>query len=415
MSGLGVFDPGLYENGDPWTSGLPLALFAELRDERPCFWQSLEDEPMFVKGVWVVTRYEDVVRIIRDTARFSNKAGTSVRQFDPTITERGGRPTMVSMDGAEHQRNRTVTSRLFSPRAVNAFAEQFRAIAGRIVERALDKGRIDFITDLACYMPLDAISDMIGIPEEDRGQVLAWTNMVTVPLDPHFTPSQEEFMAALEGLWDYGLKLCNHRRSSPDGGVMSAISEGHADGRLSDADVSGYMLQLAAAGNETTRNAIAFGLHALLLRPDQMALLRAQAGTMPETAIEEMLRWSAPTIHTVRLALEDVELHGQKIRAGDSIALMLGSANFDTAKFHRPEQFNVMRSPNEHVAFGTAAHTCLGIHVARLELKVMFEELLRRAPTIALDGEVKFVRDNLIHGVRMMPLVLSRGSARAAA
>src|SRR5258707_4618327 len=178
---------------------------------------------MFVKGVWVVSRYDDVVRIIRDTARFSNKAGTSVRQFDPTIPERGGKPTMVSMDGAEHQRNRTVTSRLFSPRAVNAFTDQFRAIAARIVERALDIGRIDFITDLACYMPLDAVSDMLGIPDEDREQVLAWTNMITVPLDPHFTPSEAEFMEALEGLWSYGLKLSNLRRAEPDGGVMSAI------------------------------------------------------------------------------------------------------------------------------------------------------------------------------------------------
>jgi cholest-4-en-3-one 26-monooxygenase len=415
MSGLGVLDPSLYENGDPWKSGLPLELFEELRRDRPCYWQSLEDEPMFVPGVWVVSRYEDVVRIIRDTGRFSNQAGTSVRQFDPTIPARGGKPTMVSMDGAEHQRNRTVTSRLFSPRAVNAYADNFRGIAARIVERVLDKGRIDFITDLACYMPLDAISAMLGIPEEDREQVLAWTNMFTVPLDPHYTPTPEVFMAALHNLWSYGLQLSNYRRANPDDSVMSAIAEGNADGRLSDDDVSGYMLQLAAAGNETTRNAIAFGLHALLLRPDQMALLRAQGGEMPTTAIEEMLRWSAPTIHTVRLAREDVELHGQTIRAGDSLALLLGSANFDPAQFDRPEQFNIMRSPNEHVAFGTAAHTCLGIHVARLELKVMFEELLRRAPAIELAGEVKFVRDNLIHGVRTMPLILSRETARAAA
>jgi cytochrome P450 len=185
--------------------------------------------------------------------------------------------------------------------------------------------------------------------------------------------------------------------------------------RLTEQEFGSFFILLVAAGNETTRNAIAFGLHALLLRPDQMALLRAQGGEMPVSAVEEMLRWSAPTIHTVRLAREDVEIHGQKIKAGDPLALLLGSANFDPAQFDRPEQFNIMRSPNEHVAFGTAAHTCLGIHVARLELKVMFEELLKRAPAIELAGEVKFVRDNLIHGVRTMPLVLSREPARAAA
>jgi cytochrome P450 len=415
MSGLGPLDPGFYETGDGWTADLPLDLFAELRNERPCYWQSLEDEPAFLKGVWVISRYDDIVRIIRDTARFSNKAGTSVRQFDPTIPARGGKPTMVSMDGAEHQRNRTVTSRLFSPRAINAYAEHFRVIAARIIERALDKGRIDFITDLACYMPLDAISDMIGIPPEDREQVLTWTNMITVPLDPHYTPSHEEFMGALEGLWNYGNKLCDYRLANPDDSVMSAIAQGRTDGRLSDADVSGYMLQLAAAGNETTRNAIAFGLHALLLRPEQMALLRAQGGVMPESAVEEILRWSSPALHTVRLAKEDVELHGQTIRAGDPIALLLPSANFDPAKFDGPDEFDLLRSPNEHVAFGIASHICLGMHAARLELKVMFEELLRRVPSITLDGEVEFVRDNLIHGVRTMPLILSREPARAVA
>jgi cholest-4-en-3-one 26-monooxygenase len=408
MMGLGLFDPDLYAKGDPWQSGLPLDLFAELRDERPCYWQPLKDEPLFIDGVWVVTRYADIVSIIRDTARFSTKAGTSVRRFDPTVAECGGKPSMMSMDGARHRNNRTVTNRLFSLRAINAFEDRFRAIATRLIEQALDMGRIDFVTDVARYMPLEAVSELLGIAPEDREQVLAWTNMITVPLDPHFTPTRNDFQAALDGLWGYGLELSERRLEKPDDGVMTAIAKGRADGRLTDDEVCGYMLQLAAAGNETTRNAIAFGLHALLLRPEQMALLRGLEGTMPESAIEEILRWSAPTIHTVRLALEDLELHGETIRAGEPVALVLGSGNFDPAKFERPEVFDVMRSPNEHIAFGTAAHTCLGLHVARLELKVMFEQLLRLCPSIGLDGDVEFVRDNLIHGVRKMPLKVSR-------
>jgi cholest-4-en-3-one 26-monooxygenase len=175
------------------------------------------------------------------------------------------------------------------------------------------------------------------------------------------------------------------------------------------------MLQLAAAGNETTRNGIAYGLHALLLRPDQLALLRAQADDIPVSAIEEIIRWAAPTIHTVRVALEDIELHGQKIRAGDRVALLLASGNFDPAQFDRPEEFDLTRWPNEHLAFGLGTHMCLGLHVARLEMKVMFEELLRRAPYIELNGDLELVRDNLIHGVRKMPIRLSRTPARAAA
>ena len=189
-------------------------------------------------------------------------------------------------------------------------------------------------------MPLHAVSELLGIPAEDREQVLAWTNLITVPLDPHFTPSQAEFEQALDGLWRYGLQLSGLRGTEPDESIMSAIARGHANGVLSDDEVSGYMLALAAAGNETTRNAIAIGLHALLLRPEQMALLRAQGG-MPESAVEEILRWASPAIHTVRLAKEDVTLHGETIRAGDRVALLLSSANFDPRQFERPEDFNV--------------------------------------------------------------------------
>jgi cholest-4-en-3-one 26-monooxygenase len=411
MSNLGVFDPDLYANGDPWKAGLPLELFAELRHDRPCFWQTLQDEPLFIDGVWVISRYVDVVAVLRDTTRFSNRAGTSVRRFDPTVAERGGKPTMVSMDGLQHRTNRTVTSRQFSLRAVNTFADKFRTIAGGLITGALDKGNVDFITEVACYMPLHAVSEILGIPPGEREQVLAWTNTMTVPLDPHFTPTVRDFEAALAGLWDYGLALAKRRIEDPDETVMTAVAKGLADGRLTEDEVSGYMLQLAAAGNETTRNAIAFGLHALLLRPDQMALIRARGTPLTESAIEEILRWSAPTIHTVRIALEDVTLHGQRIRTGDCVALMLGSANFDSEHFQRPDNFNVERWPNNHIAFGTAAHTCLGLHVARLELRILFEELLRLAPHIRLDGHVEFVRDNLIHGIRKLPIVMGRGVA----
>src|SRR5262249_17941228 len=212
-----------------------------------------------------------------------------------------------------------------------------------------------------------AISDMIGIPPEDREQVLAWTDMTSVPLDPHYTPSWDEFMAALNGLWDYGVTLAERRQREPDDGIMTAIAQGRRDGRLSDDEVSGYMLQRAAAGNETTRNAIALGLLALLQRPDQMALLRSYK-TMPEAAIDEILRWTSPAIHTCRRAAVDLEIHGQKIRAGETIAMMISAANFDPRAFDQPDRFDLARTPNEHLTFGIATHICLGMHVARTEL-----------------------------------------------
>lgn len=408
MSFLGVMDPELYGRGDPWTAGLPLDLYARLRTEKPCYWQPLAGGPLWLEGCWVVSRYDDIVAIIRDTARFSNVHGTSVRRYDPMVVDRGGRPNMLSSDGPEHQRIRTVTSRLFTPRAVNAWQDRYRAIAARLVERALDLGRIDFIADLACYMPLDVISDMIGIPDEDRERVLAWTNMITVPLDTTSMPSPEQYAEALHGLWAYGLTMSALRRATPADDIMSAIAEAHASGRLSDDEVSGYMFQLAVAGNETTRNAIAFGLHALLMRPEQLALLRGRGRDMPASAVDEILRWSVPFLHTVRLAREDVTLHGETIRAGDPVVLHLASGNFDPDQFDRPEIFDIMRSPNDHLTLGVGAHLCLGVHVARLEIKILFEELLARAPTLALDGKAALISDNQMHAISHMPLVLSR-------
>jgi cholest-4-en-3-one 26-monooxygenase len=407
MSGLGVLDPDIYERGDPWTAGLPLDLFTRLRVETPCYWQSLKDNPVFRPGAWVVSRYADIRSILKDTDRFLNCEGTSVRELDPTVSHRGGKPSMVSLDGERHKVNRGVTNRFFTPRAISAFTALYRTLAAEIVDKAVAKGEVDFVTGIASLLPLHVISELLGIPDGDRTRVLAWTNMISVPLDPGTLPSPEEFGEALEGLWSYGRKIADLRRNNPDSGIMAAIAQGRADGRIGDDEVAGYMFNLATAGNETTRNAIAFGLHALLLRPDQMAHLRSSAA-MPDTAIEEMLRWSSPTLHTVRTPTGDVEILGRKIREGDAVALLLSSANFDPAVFRNPEQFDTRRTPNEHLAFGTGIHTCLGNHVARLEIRVLFEELLRKTRSIELAGPVELVRDNFIHGIRKMPIKLLR-------
>ena len=405
-SGLGVLDPDLYARGDPMTGGLPLDLFRTLRDEHPLYWQPLGDEPLFVEGAWIVTRYADAAAILSDTERFTTMGGVSVRQFDPTLLSRGGRPTMMTLDGRDHHRNRTVVSRKFTPAAIRAYEACFRDIAVGILDRALAMEEVDFVGDVATAMPLDAISEMLGVPPEDREQVLGWTNMIGVPIDPHYTPTRDDFTDALNGIWNYGLEITEKRRLDPDAHVMTAVAQAVDAGKASRDEVQGYMLQLAVAGNETTRNAIAFGLQALLLRPDQMAILR-KLSEVPVSAVEEILRWASPTIHTARTAKEDVALHGQLIRAGQPCAVMLAAANTDSAAFDAPERFDVLRAPNKHLAFGIANHICLGLHLARLEIKVLLEELLRRTSKIELTGGVEFVRDNLIHGIKRMPVSLT--------
>lgn len=406
MTTFNVLDPDLYAAGDPAHNGLPWDQFERLRHEAPVFRQAIHD-PLLVDWAWAITRYDDVVAAARDHHRLVSGRGVTLRHFEPTLEESGGKPSMITMDGDRHVRNRRIVSRGFSPNVIRQVETRFREICTTTLDKALAKGEIDFVEDVSVWLPLHAICDLMGVPDEDRADVLHWTNTFSVPTDPDFAPTMEESMAAVYAICDYGVRLAAQRRLEPREDAMSKVAAAAETEHLSEDEVMGMTLLLAGAGNETTRNALSHGMHALMRHPDQMALLRSNPEGLMDTAVEEILRWSSPLIEIRRTAIEDLEIQGTRIAAGDPVALFFSSANFDETVFPDPQRFDITRSPNPHVAFGTGPHVCLGAAVARLEIKVMMQELLARTATIEQTGEIEYARDSFLRGVKRLPVAMT--------
>ncbi len=401
-----VLNPDTYATGDPARNGLPLDQFAWLRENAPCYRQEISD-PLLLPWTWVVTRYEDVVTTNRDHHGFPSRFGVTLREMEPTLPAHGGKAAMITMDGADHVRNRRIVARGFSPNVVRSFETRFRTMAVNILDAALAKGSIDFVHDVATELPLQAICNLMGVPPEDEQQVLEWANTFSVPTDPDYAPSMEDVFAAINGIWEYGAKLAEFRREHPGEDIMSKVAAAGEAEQLDQDEIMGMTLLMAGAGNETTRNALSHGLHALLRHPEQFALLREQRDTILDSAIEEILRWATPVIQFRRTVDHDMELHGQHLLAGDRMTFMYASANFDPNAFPDPESFDLTRTPNQHVAFGTGPHVCLGAAVARLEIKVMLEELLDRTKDIRQTGPIAYSRDSLLRGVKTLPVEMT--------
>jgi cholest-4-en-3-one 26-monooxygenase len=325
-----------------------------------------------------------------------------MRASHTTVSEDGGKPAMITMDGDAHVRNRRLVNRGFTPAVVRSFEEHFRAIAGDIVQRALQLGTFDFVGEVASQFPLHAICDLLGVPDGDRPALARWTNTLTTPTDPEYAPTPEEFFAAMEHMWAYGLELADLRRRSPGTDVMSVIVAAADNDRLSEDELMGFVFTLSAAGNETTRNSASHALLALLQRPTELAWLRERAEHIPESAIEELLRWSTPVVYIRRTAATDLEIHGQPIAAGDPVAGFVVSANFDSTEFPDPLELDLTRKPNRHLTFATGPHLCMGAHIARLELRVLFEELLQQTTELELTGPVEYARDSYVRGVKRL-------------
>jgi cytochrome P450 len=366
--------------------GFPHALFVQLRREAPVWWHPA---PANFRGAdagfWVLSKYDDVRDANRDTETFSALDG-------PSLVDRPEmRGTMlVSMDGAEHTRQRRLVSAGFTPRMVGRLEEQMRRWAAAIVDDALARGVCDFVQDVAYQLPMHMIADIVGIPVEDRRWLFTLTNDFLAAGDPEAGLSWERQTALQGEMFAYARTLGQRKRESPGDDVWTILStvevETEDGGRtaLGELELDLFFLLLTVAGSETTRTAIAQGLIALLEHPEQLETLRA-AATVPESAVEEILRWSSPVSYFARRATRDTTIRGVPIAAGQRITLWYPSANRDEDVFHDPDRFDILRTPNEHVAFGGGGHHyCLGANLARREIAILFEELLRRARRIEI-------------------------------
>ena len=401
---IDIFDPDLY------VQGVPHDAFRVLRAERPV---SFHAEPPDGVGFWAITKYADIVSISKDPATFSSwRGGTNIPDYPPDSLD-VIRMLMVNMDPPQHTKFRRLTSTGFTPRMIARMEEYIRRATVEIIDNVIEQGECDFVTKIAAELPLVVIADIMGVPQEDRHLVFDWSNRLIGFDDPEFQTSLEDAQEAAAEMWGYANQLAEGRKGKEGKDLTTVLINAVVDGeQLTEMEFDGFFLLLAVAGNETTRNLISGGMQALIEHPAQRARLLADPSLLP-TAVEEMLRWVTPVIHFRRTATRDVELRGEQIKEGDKVVLYYTSANRDEDVFPDPQSFDVGRDPNEHLAFGIGQHSCLGLNLARLEIRVMFEELLRRMPDIEQAGPARRLRSNFINGIKALPVRYTPGKRSA--
>jgi cholest-4-en-3-one 26-monooxygenase len=397
--GFDLTDPDLYSRR------VPMAEFAELRRTAPVWWHpqprgtgGFDDE-----GYWAVTRHADVVAVSRDSDHYSSWENTAIIRHQDGATRDQielQRFVLLNIDPPQHTQLRGIVSRGFTPRAINDLRSTLSERAGQIMRTALDSGSGDFVTDVAAELPLQAIAELIGIPQDDRRKVFDWSNDMVGYDDPEYTADPAAAAAELVG---YAMAMAEDRRQSPRDDIVTKLVNAHVDGgQLSSDEFGFFVILLAVAGNETTRNAISHGMLAFLEHPDQWELFRAER---PESAADEIVRWATPVTVFQRTALSDTKLGGQQVKAGQRVGLFYRSANFDEDVFDHPERFDIQRSPNPHLGFGgSGAHFCLGANLARLEIDLIFNAIADHMPDIRQAGEPERLRSGWLNGIKKLPV-----------
>jgi cholest-4-en-3-one 26-monooxygenase len=397
--GFDFTDPEMY------AQRIPSAEFAQLRRTSPVWWNAqrrgsagFDDE-----GYWVVTRHADIMEISRRSEVYSSYENGAIirhREGMPREDIDVQRVILLNMDPPEHTAVRAIISRGFTPRSVANLREGLRERAERIVATALSEGTGDFVADVACELPLQAIADLIGVPQEDRQKIFQWSNQMIGSDDPEFEGA--EMVASMEIL-AYAMEMAEDRRANPRDDIITKLVNAEIDGQhLSDDQFGYFVLMLAVAGNETTRNAISHGMMAFFADPGQWELFKAER---PETAADEIIRWGTPVTVFQRTALADTELGGQQIKAGDRLGLFYRSANFDESVFDQPERFDISRSPNPHLGLGgTGAHYCLGANLAKMEIGLIFNAIADAMPDIRPAGDAERLRSGWLNGIKHLPV-----------
>ncbi len=409
------FDDRLLKDPDVYRRMEHHELFARLRAEDPVHWTEEEDGP----GFWSITKHADLKLVNRDAEGFSSEA-KGVYLMEPDSFADGydmrGR-MMLLTDPPKHTRYRLLVNKGFTPRMVGMIEQHLKFRAELIVDAVIEQGRCEFVTDLAAELPLQAIAEIMGVPEEDRHLLFDWSNRMVGADDPEYqSENPDEAGTAAAELYMYAAGLGEARKDDPRDDVVTKLINAEIDGdRLSQEEFELFCLLLAVAGNETTRNATAHGILALIDHPDQLAKLRSDPDRYIDGAVEEILRWSTPVMQFRRTAMRDMELRDKVIKAGDKVVMWHISANRDEEVFEEPFRFDIERSPNDHIAFGGGgAHYCLGTNLARMELRLIFHEVVSRMDDIALDGDVERLRSNFIGGIKHIPITFTPGTRRHA-
>jgi len=390
--------------------------FATLRAEAPISFHEERDYGLFPQGpgYHALSRHRDVLDASRQPELFCSGKGSNIGDMPEPFLDFFG--SMINMDDPRHARLRRIVSRGFTPRHLSDLQENVERRATEIVDRLLEKGTVDFVTDVAAALPLAIICDMMGIPESQYEYVFDRTNIILGAGDPEYVSDINEVVPALltagYELAQLVQELGVERRANPTDDLTSALVNTDVDGEmLTDEELGPFFVLLVVAGNETTRNAISHGMHLLTQNPDQKAAWLADIDGLANTAVEEIVRWATPVIHFRRTVTQDgATLGGQEFKEGDKVVLFYNSANRDEALFEDPFTFDVARDPNPHVGFGgPGPHFCLGAHLARREITVMFKELLTRVPDIAATSEPDRLLSNFIHGIKHLDVDVSPG------
>jgi cytochrome P450 len=389
---------------DAFVDHVPHEWFAELRRNDPVHWNPERDGG---RGFWAVTRYDDIRTVHRDVETYSSElGGTSLEDLDDEQIK--ARKSMLDMDPPRHDELRGLIARRFTPRAVHVWEDQVRTVVNRVLDTALPRSEMDFVHEISSEIPMQIFAEILGVPQEERREIIEIGDRLLGNQDPEFavTETADEHRnlpfshpAALE-MFEFGRRLAADRRKHPGNDIITQL----AFEPLTQQEFDTYFVLLATAGNETTRHTITHGLLALLEFPEEMERLRSDP-ELGKTAAEEMLRWATPVHHFRRTAAVDSELAGTQIKAGDKVTTWFVSGNFDESVFEDPHRFDIGRTPNRHMAFGPGGiHHCMGAHLAKMEIRITFEELLKRSADIELLGPPERLRSNFFNGIKRLPV-----------
>lgn len=406
-SSINLANLDLFENGAPWGA------FEELRKNSPIHWNE-EEKPN--SGFWSVTKFHDIVKVLRDPETFTSERFTNLEEVDAEQEE--ARRSLLETDGSRHRALRRLLQGQFTPQAVGVYETFLRGLTAQTLDNAFAKGEFDFVKEVAADFPIQVLAKLLDVPESDTDQLIDWGNRMIGFDDPEHAdvlindPESEKYRlvpfkspAALE-VFAYGDDLARQRRGKDGKDLVSVlVNSPMSDGiPLTERDFHTNFLLLVVAGNETTRHTITHTMNNLMNNPDQLAYLQENPDMIP-WAVEEFLRYASPVYHFRRTTTKDVELNGVTIKAGQKVVPWFASGNRDEAVFDLPNKMDVTRNPNEHMTFGRGGpHMCLGNALARIELRVMFEDLIGRISSMERIGDADFLRSNFVHGIKRMPV-----------